>query len=417
MARSWIDVSDEGECAVAIGLLRDGQYELAVDKVEEMVRGQIAVPVWIWDMFVFQLGKLGFVDDALKLMAQRLSVVGNPTAVSLNTWYYLLDISSQNLHYAGTKILWGRFVKSELLKPPDGMVLNVLVTACRASDSDLATQAITHLSGRGLKLGHHHYEALVDCYAQAGDVKNALEALAIMAKAGIKPDRASTRSIYSCLRHSPSKATNAYEILFEGRLEKEMPIAALNVVCEALYEQDNVCKAQDLYRHVRDICPEGPNAETFGVLLSRPVPAYIAKFVASEMSAFSVKPDSAMYDNLIHSFATDGLLDDAFWYLQVMNQSLDDAKLLNHLMDEAKSQHTADGGGQRSQWLHYNTVVKLIERCFKEQDSRVWMVFDQAKSRGMHDVDDLMRKLAASSTSGTDEKTRAGNHAGLVGAY
>ncbi|KAK3943865.1 hypothetical protein QBC46DRAFT_376470 [Diplogelasinospora grovesii] len=381
MRARWIDVRPDGKLSVALGLLRDGQYEMAIDQLDQMAKEGVTFPNWVYDIFIYTFGRLGFMDEAVQLLHQRLLQKdakddGEGEGMSLNVWYFLLDECSRNLHYEGTKYVWQRMVEPGILNPSDGITLNVLNTASRSGDAELATKAIQHLSSRRAKLGLHHYEALVDCYAQSGDLDNAFQVLCILTSAGLQADQASTRSIFGLLKKAPAGMTDAaVQLLFDLRKKGEkIPIAALNVVLEALVEHGRLPNAVDLYTHVRQLVPAGPNFATFQLLLARSENAEMANFLCAEMKSFSVRPNMVMYDAIVRSFARDGDLEIAFSYLSEMSNG--------------------KGKGKETGWLSQRTVLVLVERCFKDEDPRAWNIIDEAKNKGM-DIEQDVQKMVA----------------------
>lgn len=367
MKEAWIDVTPEGRCSVALGLLRDGQYEMALDALEQMTEEGIDIPSWLRDVFIYALGQQGYVDEAVKMLQRQLQSDEDDHKVPLNIWYFLLDECSRELYYEGTKFVWNRMVQSKTLVPSDGICLNVLNTASRYSDSKLATQAIQHLSTRGVKLGMHHFEALVDCYSQNNDLENALGVLCIMNNAGIQSGRGSTRSIHLTLKRSPGLTTAAVDALFSLRRKHEIPVSAFNVVIEALCDTGGHEKAIDLYHEVRRLCSTGPNVHTFEPLFASCTELKTAEFLASEMSALSLRPSRAIYDRLVYIFTVDGDIEAAFRYLWEMGR------------------FAATTGARKSagSWVTKRTAVALVRRCFARKDDRVWDLLNEGKRRGM----------------------------------
>lgn len=392
MKQSWIDITSEGRCSIALGLLRDGQYELALDSLEQMAEDKIDIPPWLYDIFIYSLGQLGHVDEAVKLLQRRLQTDEDDGKIPLNVWYFLLDECSREHYYEGTKFIWNQMVQSKTLVPSDGMCLGVLNTASRYSDSKLATQVIQHLSTRGVKLGMHHFEALVDCYSQNNDLENALQVLCIMHSAGIQSDEGSTRSIYLALKRSPGLTSVAVDALFSLRSKHEIPISAFNVVIEGLSETGNYDKAMDLYRDVRRFCSSGPDVHTFEPLFKSCTELQTAQFLASEMSAFSIRPSRAIYDQLVYTFALDGDIELAFRYLWEMGRI------------------AAAAGARKSaeSWITKRTAVALLRRCIAIKDDRIGDLLEEAKRRGMDLRREFHPPLADAMDDNMGDKLRQG---------
>ncbi|KAL1879349.1 hypothetical protein VTK73DRAFT_7080 [Phialemonium thermophilum] len=377
MRESWIELTPDGRYSVAVGLLRDGQYELALDNLDRMINDGIDVPSWLYDIFIYALGQRGFVGEAFSLLQRRLRTDDDGLKVPLNVWYFLLDECSRELHYEGTWFIWSRMVQSRTLVPSDGMCLHVLNTAARHGDAKLATQAVQQLSSRGVRLGMAHFESLIDCYCRNNDIENALQVLCIMANAGIQSDAGSTRSIYLAIKRTPALADVAADALFDLAAKYDIPISAFNVVIEGLSEKGDHTKAIDLYNQVRHLCPSGPNIQTFEILFKKCADLDTAQFLASEMTAFSLKRTQPIYDQLVYLAAVDGDLEVAFRYL--WQAGWNEAKVVRR-----KSAET---------WIGRRTVVALIRRCFAIKDERLWSLLREAKERGLDLTGDIHPSL------------------------
>ncbi|KAL2023033.1 hypothetical protein VTK56DRAFT_3943 [Thermocarpiscus australiensis] len=368
MKKEKMQLKDEGKWSVALALLREDQYEMALEYLDEMCQDGTEIPEWVFRIFVYTLATRGFIDDAVQLLHQRLDTAeGRVTAVPLGVWYFLLDECSRSLHYEATRFIWEKTVQPGTLNPSDGIALNVLNTASRHGDSFLATQAIQRLSARRVKLGAHHYEAMLDCYVQTGDLENAFEVLCIMASAGVQPDQSSTRSIFMMLKRSPERADEAVRILTRLSERTEVPVAAINVLLESLAKATDMSRTLEVYRQVCHLCRSGPTHQTFSLLLEEADNAEAAVFLASEMDRFSITPSLAMRDNIVRCFARDGPLDTMFWQIRQM------------------SDYPPPG------WLSTRALHEVLERCIKEKESRVWAVVVEARKRAV-DIDADLRK-------------------------
>ncbi|KAK3323456.1 hypothetical protein B0T19DRAFT_426060 [Cercophora scortea] len=385
----------DGKCSVALGLLRDGQWEMAVDYLDDMLRDKVDVPAWVLDIYMFTLGSLGFVDEALHLLQQRLDAADNrATAVSHSVWYFLLDECSRALHHAGTKRIWDDMVEPGTLNPSDGMVLNVLNTASRANDPKLATQAIQHLSARRVKLGAHHYEALIDSYANGGDLENALQVLCIMASSagtGFVSDAASTRSIYALLKRNPARISEASGLLLELRKRVEIPISAVNVLIEAACshtdDETMLATALEIYNHAHHLSPAGPNMHTFQLLLPAAQTSATAEFLVSEMALARIKVTPLMLNHIVRCHALDGDLDAAFRYMAMQRQHAGGEKATNNVC-------SVEEAVQFSR-LNRRTLFVLMGRCFKDEDPRAWTLVDEARRRKFAGTEGRVKQLLA----------------------
>ncbi|RKU46825.1 hypothetical protein DL546_007836 [Coniochaeta pulveracea] len=371
MKGRWMDLGVEGRCSVALGFLREGQIEMALGRLEEMVEEKLEVPPWVTDLFVVVLAQQGAVDEALTLLHRRLDgeAEGKPS-VSLSIWYLLLDEASKRSHYKGTRLVWDHMVAPKTIVPSDGACLNVLNTASRHGDTQLATDVIQILSARNVKLGIHHYEALVDCHANCGSIENALRALCIMANAGVAPENASTRSIYLAFERNQELVRVAADALRHLREEHILPLPALNVVIQGLCLIGDHHAALDLYMQVRSFCACRPEAYTYLAIIESSSDPQILKFLSAEMLSFGLPPTQEQNDKTVQVLVDHGDIDGVFEILAAL----------------------ADMGATRSSWISQKTACALAKQLFATKDERVWGLLDTAEGLGV-DMAEITRHL------------------------
>lgn len=366
MKERWFSLSPEGWHNLVVGLLRDRQFELAMDKLEQMRSEQIRIPPWLYDIFTYQLCEADELDEAFKLLRYRTEE--DMQEVTPTMWYYLLDTFSAAYHYNGAKYIWKARVETVHIIPSDGMCVSVLNLAARHSDPDLATSAIQQLTARRSSLSAFHYEALLAAYAGAHDLKTAFRILNIMSKAGLEPDSSSTRPIYHYLTSSknlPSKGWKDLQVLCEDG--HSIPIAAVNVVLESTISVGHFDEAVGLYKQVHSLYECDANTETFNVLFqgcSRQRSKDLAMFLASEMTALGVKPDRLTYDRLILVCLNEEDYEDAFLYLDEM-KAVGDQK-----------------GDVDGWWMRTGTATIMVRRCVLNNDDRAWLVLTELEKRG-----------------------------------
>ncbi|KIH89280.1 hypothetical protein SPBR_06739 [Sporothrix brasiliensis 5110] len=450
MKERWIDLAPDGQQSVALGLLRDGQYERALNQLDEMTEaaataGATPVPPWLLDIYVYVLGQEGFLDDALQIVNHRLLRDGD--TVSLNIWSFLLDVCCRAGHFSGLTYVWNRVVRpggNGLVTPSDAMALDVLNMAAQHGDADLAAAVMQMLAARGTKLSMPHFEAMLDCYAQAGAIDKALQALCIMNNAGIVPDQGSTRSIFLRLTApAPSAPRSAKDVrdaqaaqaatmesavaaLFDlKRQYGSVPVAAFNVVLESMLESHRqyatattaaVAKkgtqahstegtaaeaGLDLYRHVRQLCPAGPNRATFRLLFRACDDPVHLNFLVREMRSFAFRPDMDMIDDVVYANATKGSLDQALQYVfdlideeaarrvQQTDATASDAGATG-AVDEASIAAHAESL-RRQPWISRRAAAALARRCIEEENERIWTVADASRDRG-RPMDNILRE-------------------------
>jgi pentatricopeptide repeat protein len=96
MRERWFGLSPDGWHFLVIGLIRDGQYEVAMDKLEQMHSDELPVQPWLYDILMFQLCEAGEVDEAFRLLEYRHHNLRSEILPTV--WYYLLDKFSSAFH-------------------------------------------------------------------------------------------------------------------------------------------------------------------------------------------------------------------------------------------------------------------------------------------------------------------------------
>jgi hypothetical protein len=251
MQDCWFEPNQKTEQYVLLGLLRDGQHELAYEKLTQMQRDHASIDVWVYDIFVLVFGRLGYLDEMLQVLIDRKRA--NELDMSFyNLAYYVLDICSNACHYHGTDYAWNAVVRSGLMKPSDGILENVLVTASRNGDFDLATEVFSMIENRGRVHGHH-YDAMVEVLSKCNDLGGAIQMLRIMERSIPYLNHGHGRPIYLLLCQEPQLLDKAPEILRSLATEEPVPHVALAAVIEAMAECRGSEAAVDLYRDLQSL--------------------------------------------------------------------------------------------------------------------------------------------------------------------
>ena len=96
MKERWMELAPHGWHALVVGLLRDRQFEVAMDKLDQMHSEEIRVPPWLYDIFLYQLAEAEELEEAWKLLRYRFEQ--GAIDISQDIWYYLLDTFSGAFH-------------------------------------------------------------------------------------------------------------------------------------------------------------------------------------------------------------------------------------------------------------------------------------------------------------------------------
>ncbi|OHE91659.1 pentatricopeptide repeat domain-containing protein [Colletotrichum orchidophilum] len=379
MKQSWTEVDASGQGHVALGLLRDGQIELAFDALETIIHKQVPIASWVYDVFIFTLAQHGFIDEAIKLAHSKVHSSDSETDIAL--WYMLLDSCAEAYHYEGTRYIWGRMLEKDREQLSDGVLLNIINTAARQHDFQLATGAAHLVTQRGGKLVAHHYEALLECYGGVGDIASALRVLCIMFKAISVAPYASTRPIYQRIKKEPESIDPALKTLTELVRNYKVPIAALNVIIEAAVETHGYAKALEIYQNAHKYTEATPNHVTIRYVLQACEDTEALKALVAENPELALKGDRTVFARVVYEYAVAGELDLAYKCVK--------------LFGEAPAPAEGQQPEQSTFWINRKTLLTLVRKSLDAQDERVWWLVEQAERRNM-DVQSGLSKLMAS---------------------
>lgn len=394
MSRRWYQLSEDGAHDVAAGLLREGLFEEALQRLDSMWQEGMRIQPWLLDMAVYVLCEASEISEAHRIMHLRVDTT--ELNLSRSLWMFFLDKASEARHHAATSLAWSSQVNPSYINPSSGVCLNVLATAAQAADAVMATEVFTHLSKRGTTFQPIHYELLINTYlsAQPPDLKRALSILTIMTLEKVEPSTAETRSLYIYLRDKPAVLARAlghlHDLHEQGR---RIPIAVLNLLIECYVEQANLAEALKIYKQIHTFVPitEGAkksfaNIDTFNLLLKGcrlvdPPDEHQASFLVSELLALRVKPTVLTYDRLILVFVTAGrrAVEQA--------QNIPDAE--TGAAQTARGQQLLDWAFRHFNdmrplgWLpRFGTLEELAFALAKVADERCWDVLQAGEDSG-----------------------------------
>ena len=384
LSERWFSLTKDGWHDVIAGLIRERQLELALDALDQMQKEAIKVDSWLHDLIIYNLCSAEEFDSAVDLMQHRIS--SGELHISATLWYYLLDAASRALHHRGTLFAYKARVENSYLNPPAGICINVLSTAARNGDVYLATSVLRILGRRsGNPIQLHHYEALLETYMAAKDLRATFTLLSVMAAASHPPTEASTRPIFTYLSESPSLVATAVSLLEElCEQDRQIPIQAVNVIMEAYIFHRDLASPLSIYKTLHRFGDSlKPNTATFNLLFrgcTQDARKDLAMFLASEMVALKIAPDGLTYDRLILvCLNSENSIDDAWRYFEEMR-----------------------GMGR---WPRNGTAVALATRACERGDQRIWRLADE-EDRGLPKwkVESLIEKYWKGATEKPEKK-------------
>ncbi|WEW57068.1 pentatricopeptide-repeat-containing protein [Emydomyces testavorans] len=319
----WLSLSPAGWHNLVTGLLRERQYELSLEKLEQMEVQGIYVKPWLYGLVVYNLADAEEFDEVLRLMESQVTA---GEQFSANLWFHMLDKASTALHKGLASYIWKQQVLRGYLIPSYGVCSNILTICARTGDIELAVSVFDVLGQRNATFTLDDYESLLETYVTAGDIDTALRVLCMMEKTNIDVREDSTRSLLSSLVLSETGAHDIWEKLKRLRTEenKIIPVAAANLAIELCAHRGEMDEALNIYRELHDVCSSGPNTLTFNYLFSTCRKAErpdMASFFLQEMQLFKSLPTRSTYETLILLCVELSYFEEGHKYLLEMTQS------------------------------------------------------------------------------------------------
>ncbi|KAF1811633.1 hypothetical protein P152DRAFT_376498, partial [Eremomyces bilateralis CBS 781.70] len=327
VSQRWYNLPSSYHYDVVSGLIREGQFEMAIKKLEDMWVRAIPFPNWLRGMLIHSLCNVEEIEEAFRQV--KLAEEQAPNALTGPIWYHFLDAASSIHHYDATLHAWKRRISTWYLNPPTGICLNVLETASRAGDVKLALDVFRVLGNRKHVFTVDQYDALIDTHIKEKNLPGAFSIMCTMASAGVSPDRGSTRSTFTYMKESKTNWNTTMGMLqYLKRQGKDIPVEAVNVVLETMASSAQMLgPAMDIYNNLHELCKFGANITTFSHLF-RCCRTSInadrkdtAMYLASEMIALKVTPNATVFDDIIGTCTRTGDLDYAIQYYAEMRDA------------------------------------------------------------------------------------------------
>ncbi|RAH65023.1 pentatricopeptide repeat protein [Aspergillus aculeatinus CBS 121060] len=326
----WLPLSPMGWHYVVAGLLREHQFELALDHIDQMKRKGVAIESWLFNMLVYYLCEYQEFDEVLRLMRSRTDQHLDMTP---ELCLYVLDVASEASHYETTRFIWRGMVELQYLQPPHEICSKVLAAAARTGDVALGTSVIRFLVESDIPVTLPDYESMVEAYVVSGDLYAGFEVLCKMHKAGIALERSSTRAVLDYMIRKDTVPHDAWAMLKKLKAAKfEVPLgcaAAILELCEheALHDPFAVEDGVALYNELYHLCSEKADVSVFNMLISmcrRARDSDAGMFVVHEMAALGVVPDGTTFEHLtIMCLDADNFESGYMYFQDLLNRGFD----------------------------------------------------------------------------------------------
>lgn len=357
MRDRWLSLSPAGWHNLVTGLLRERQYEMALEKLEAMEIQGITVRHWLYALVVYNLADAGEFSEVLHLMETRV-----PTGVrfSTNLWFLMLDKASNAMHKDLTTYIWKQQVLRGYLIPSYGVCSNVLAICARTGDTELAVSVFDVLEQRKTTYTLNDYESLLETYVTAGDIETALRVLCTMEQTNVGVQDASTRGLLSALILSETAPQDIWQMLKRLHTEEKrtVPVAAANLVIELCGHRGGVEEALKIYREVHTTCSSTATATTFNYLFGlcrKDGRADMASFFLEEMRVLKILPTQETYKSVILFCVDMKLFEEARQYLVEMTES---GFRLEGTAKEYIREKCAESDDKHAAYLQYDAAVR-----------------------------------------------------------
>lgn len=301
----WLTLSPTGWHFVVAGLLREHQFELALEQIELMERKDIHIDNWLHSTLIYHLCDFKEFDEVYRLMRARVKQGHNMTS---GLWSHVLNTASEALHYPTTRYVWRRRVDLGYLHPSVVVCRNVLTIASRAGDVELANH-VFHLSADAqLPLDAKAYERLVETQVGAGDLPAVFHVLCAMHEARLTIASSATRPVINYMIEQRVDPRAAWQMLKHLKnLKRAVPLACAHLIaefCETEAQRDPSVAddAIGFYKDLHTLCPDGADVLFYNSLIRtcrRAENRAAAMFLVKEMSSLGVQPNVTTFETLI----------------------------------------------------------------------------------------------------------------------
>jgi tetratricopeptide (TPR) repeat protein len=265
----WFEFTMPAKQSIAVAMLREGQFELALNKFNKLLEDPGHVDLWVYDIFILEFGREGFFDEMLHILKKRKFAHGSDKAFR-SIQLMALDMFSQGFHHEGTTFVWRDVVNIPIHNPSNGIIENVLATGARHGDTELASQALEKLASRG-KPRQQHNDAIVEAFANSGNVTGALTILNLQHNNGCLLLRGTTRPVLQALLKNRDLISEAEAAIQSMHKEGPVPREVLMVTIEALAEARTSEAAMPLFKDTHLLTGKSPRLTDIGLLLRHAV--------------------------------------------------------------------------------------------------------------------------------------------------
>ncbi|KAL4910141.1 hypothetical protein BDW74DRAFT_144508, partial [Aspergillus multicolor] len=371
MLRSrWITLSEDDWHHVVAGLIREHQFELALDHIAHMQRKHIVVKDWLHSLLVYHLLEFDEFDLVRELMEARLS---QGHGLKKAFWNNVLFAASSARHYGLTSFIWWKIVELKNSHPDRSVCEMVFEIAASNKDTRLQAAVEALLRHNDTKPRYKDFLSLTKGHLVSHNLFAALDTCMGLERSVRMRCFRYIRAYCSTHEVHPLKVWNYLKDLKDqGRtVESECAVLVIDL-CESVAARDPfiVDDGVKIYKELYALLGKNPGLAVFNSLLCMCRSAsnvQAAIFFVKEMAQLGVAPTAETFEHLV--------------FLSVKTGNFKTAHLYS--TDLYKR-------GFKIRAHTYQQIIRLCEEA-KDRDEWAAKLFEENKDR-RHNLTDKQRE-------------------------
>ncbi|KAJ0422761.1 hypothetical protein BJY00DRAFT_310771 [Aspergillus carlsbadensis] len=305
MRDRWLPLSPDGWHYVVAGLIREHQFELALDNIAHMERKDIVVKGWLHSLLIYYLCECEEFGQVLELLRTRLEQ-GYPVTQEL--WMHVLNAATTACYLPTIRFIWKRAVELGSLGPEPHLCDLIIEKATEYGDTRLGRSVLLYLRHSGHPLEAWHYEKLCHMHVTSNNLYESLRVLCEMKGAGHTVQSSSVGPILNHCISGKIRPRDVWSHLKDLKSKgQDIPLACARIVIDLYREgaRSDPFEVDDgiaFYKELYTLCSAKPDAAIFNALIRMcrvTQDAESAMFVVHEMAAFQVVPNANSFGHLI----------------------------------------------------------------------------------------------------------------------
>ncbi|KAJ5974486.1 hypothetical protein N7481_011696 [Penicillium waksmanii] len=325
----WLPLSPAGWHSVVAGLMRENQFEKALEQLEAMERKNIPIENWLHSLIIYILCDYKEFEEISRLVRRRVEQGHDLTPHLLS---HVLEKASEDRHHGLTHYIWERKVNLGYLHPSEDTCSRTLSTAAKYGDPQLAQAVFHYIRKAHLAPKSDDYHQLIRSYLASGsegDLLAGFQELCTVHEAGLKPLHSTMKALYQHFIRHKIDGWEAWQMLKRLKdSERSIPIDAVELILQtwkndAKHNPSVADDALQLYRELYTVCPDSSNLSIYNSLINicrRAQRVDLGMYMLKEMSSFGIIPSCKTFELVIRMCLDARSFKSAWMYLQDMQE-------------------------------------------------------------------------------------------------